>query len=126
VAGVTLVFGLSRFNLVPAGFYKVSVRSSFIAAGSDQQQRKPMPAARERQASLVGRLSVRSPGTLAGRPHCLWPTQVIIPTTLAPETVKVAWVQHGALVGSFLPKFICIHRSPKDSCPAGGLLGSKL
>jgi hypothetical protein len=34
VAGVSVVFGLCRFCLVPAGFYKVLVRSYFIATGS--------------------------------------------------------------------------------------------
>jgi hypothetical protein len=56
-----------------------------MAAGSCQQQRELMPAARaagrERQAGLVGRSSVRSPRMLASRSSCLWPTQVVIPTT---------------------------------------------
>jgi hypothetical protein len=34
MAGVTMVFGVWRFGLVPADLYKVVVRSSFMAAGS--------------------------------------------------------------------------------------------
>jgi hypothetical protein len=38
MAGITLVFGLCRFCMVTAGFYKVSARSFFIAVGSGQQR----------------------------------------------------------------------------------------
>jgi hypothetical protein len=36
MAGIIVVFGLSRFCLEPASFYKLLVRSSFIAAGLGQ------------------------------------------------------------------------------------------
>jgi hypothetical protein len=35
------------------------------------------------------------PGTPVGRWFCPWPTQIVIPTTLAPETGKVSWVSMG-------------------------------
>jgi hypothetical protein len=41
VVGITVVFSLCRFCLVPAGFYKVLVRSYCIAAGSGRQRREP-------------------------------------------------------------------------------------
>jgi hypothetical protein len=122
MVGVTLVFCLWHFCLVHAGFYKVSFRSSFIAAGSDQQRRRPVPAAcaagRECQAVLIGRSSVRSPGTLAGRPHHLWPTQVVIPMTLAPETVEVSWERHGSSAGSFLTE-VHSHSSKSQGLASG-------
>jgi hypothetical protein len=45
VAGVTVVFGLCHFCQVPAGLYKVLVRSYIIAPGSGHQQREPWLAA---------------------------------------------------------------------------------
>jgi hypothetical protein len=35
------------------------------------------------------------PGTSAGRGLCPWPTQIVIPTTLAPETGEVSWDSMG-------------------------------
>jgi hypothetical protein len=59
VAGVTVVFGLCRFCLVPAVFYKVLVRSCFIAAGSGRLRREPWPTVGAvgplRRAGLAGR-----------------------------------------------------------------------
>jgi hypothetical protein len=45
VVGVTVVFGLCCYCRVPAGFYKVLVRSYFTAAGLGRQWREPWPAA---------------------------------------------------------------------------------
>jgi hypothetical protein len=63
MTGITLVISLWRFCLVPTGFYKVSVRSSFIAAGLDQQRREPVPAARSRPL-------------MPSRPHSLVVSQI--------------------------------------------------
>jgi hypothetical protein len=39
--------------------------------------------------------AVEIPGMSAGRWLCPWPTLVVIPTTLAPETGEVSWVSMG-------------------------------
>jgi hypothetical protein len=59
------------------------------------------------------------PGTSAGRLLCPWPTQIDIPTTLAPKLAKshgTAW-GFGGFFSSL--KFTRVHRSPRDSHPAG-------
>jgi hypothetical protein len=62
------------------------------------------------------------PGTSAGKWLFPRPTQIVISTTLAPETGEVSWVAWG--FGGFYssPKLIRIRRSPRISRPAWRLL----
>jgi hypothetical protein len=58
------------------------------------------------------------PSISVGRWLCPWPTQIVIPTTLAPKLAKshgLAW-GFGGFYSS--PKLTGIHRSPRISCPA--------
>jgi hypothetical protein len=99
VAGVTPVSGLCRSCRVPATFNKVSV-------GRLRCLRRLGPPALKMLAGCwrsrpFGRSRPPRPGvtvisrTLAGRWLCPWPTQIVIPMTLAPETGEVSWDSMG-------------------------------
>jgi hypothetical protein len=48
--------------------------------------------------------TVEIPGMSVGRWLCPWPTRIVIPTTLAPETGEVSWVSMGLRWVLFLAK----------------------
>jgi hypothetical protein len=85
VAGITLVSSLCRSCQDPDIFNKASVKGFIIFAGSDLQWSKwpPWP-----DVALIPRKS-------AGRWLYPWPTQIVIPMTLALETGEVSWDSMG-------------------------------
>jgi hypothetical protein len=99
VAGVMLVSGLYRSCRGHAAFDKASVggfsSSSPARTSGDEDASRLLPqsALRLKPASSAGCRS--DPWTLAGRWLCPWPTQIVIPTTLAPETGEVSWDSMG-------------------------------
>jgi hypothetical protein len=125
VASVMLVFGLCRSCRDPATFNKESVK------GFHRLRRLVSPVVKMSAGCWRSQLLSRSrppwpdgaviPGMPAGRCLCPWPTQIVIPTTLAPKTSKVSWSSMGLRRFYSSPKLIHIRRSPRDSHPAGKL-----
>jgi hypothetical protein len=62
--------------------------------------------------------AVEIPGTSAGRGFCPWPTRIVIPTTLAPETSEVSWVSMGLRRVLFLVEVVS--RPSKSQDPSSG------
>jgi hypothetical protein len=60
--------------------------------------------------------------TLAGRLLCPWPTQIVIPTTLAPETGEVSWDSMGLRRVLFIAKVYLHPSKSQGSHPARKLL----
>jgi hypothetical protein len=63
------------------------------------------------------------PGTLAGRWFCPWPTRIVIPTTLAPETGKVSWVSMGLRRVLFLARVYPRPSKSQDSSSGSEIVG---
>jgi hypothetical protein len=115
VAGVMLVSGLYRSCRDPTIFNKASIEGFHCLC------RLGPPGVKVSNGCWRSWVLGRSrpprpgvtviPGTLADRWLCPWPTQTVIPTTLAPETGEVSWDSMGlrqvlflAEVGSYPSK----------------------
>jgi hypothetical protein len=63
------------------------------------------------------------PGTSADRWLCPWPTQIVIPTTLAPETGEVSWVSVGLRRVLFLVEVNLSPSKSQDPSPGSEVIG---
>jgi hypothetical protein len=67
--------------------------------------------------------TVETPGTSAGRWLCPWPTRIVIPMTLAPETGEVSWVSMGLRRVLFLVEVYSRPSKSQDSSSGSEIVG---
>jgi hypothetical protein len=122
VAGVMLVSGLCQSCRGHAAFDKASfegfrrlrrLRPLMMKMPADCWRSRPFGRSRPIQPDVAV-----IPGTPVGRWLCPWPTQIVIPMTLAPKTGEVSWSSMGLQQVLFLTE-VNLHSSKSQDLSSG-------